>query len=135
MDSTTRTLDETKQCPFCGSEGGAIYKITGKDYHGFERPEIFCDNCKATVYFEDSTSTGADIRKDFEVLNIALVEGWNSRSDQAIATALELIIGNNEPYTDITTANDAINEAILQRNVLRGEQRARAALFVEKGDE
>ena len=52
-----------------------------------------------------------------------------------ITAALELIIGNNEPYTDITTANDAINEAILQRNVLRGEQRARAALFVEKGKE
>ena len=61
-------------------------------------------------------------------------EFYETKAHQAIATALELIIGNNEPYTDITTANDAINEAILQRNVLRGEQRARAALFVEKGE-
>jgi len=58
---------------------------------------------------------------------------YDNESHQAIAAALKQIIGNNEPYTDITTANDAINEAILQRNVLRGEQRARASLYVKKG--
>lgn len=58
-----------------------LYKIEGTDVHGFTRPEMFCDACKATVYFEDSTSTGTDDTEDFAKLETALITGWNNRKD------------------------------------------------------
>lgn len=76
-----KTVDDIKSCPFCGAPKGAIYQIQGSDFHGFNRPEFFCDGCKATVYFEDSSSTGVDDYEDYKKLEAALKAGWNTRSN------------------------------------------------------
>lgn len=77
---------EQKPCPFCGASESMLYKITGKDVHGFERPEMFCDACKAIVFFEDDSSTGEDETEDRRKLDKKLLEGWNNRPTHPVDT-------------------------------------------------
>lgn len=84
-DAQVNTDNQThfEPCPFCGAGGGMIYRIEGKNVlptgEIFKRPELFCDACKATVYFEDSSSKGIDDLEDMNNLKDALTTGWNAR--------------------------------------------------------
>lgn len=72
-------------CPFCGASESMLYMIKGKDVYVtgevFQRPEMFCDACKATTYFEDSSSKGVDDSEDYKLLQELLIAGWNSRKE------------------------------------------------------
>ena len=68
--------DELKKCPFC--QMSDIYEISEPDNIGGQRPALFCNNCKAIVYFEDSTSKCES--DDFEILQKILYKKWNRRT-------------------------------------------------------
>jgi hypothetical protein len=74
-------MSKHKPCPFCGASSSMLYPIDiTEPIGGFKQPAIFCDACKATVSFEDDTSTGVDDKQDYEILKTKLREGWNRRS-------------------------------------------------------
>lgn len=74
-------MNLNKPCPFCDAGQSMLYAVDGKDFHGFTRPEIFCDGCKASVYVEDSSSTGENEKEDYRKQLVVLQDTWNNRGD------------------------------------------------------
>jgi hypothetical protein len=68
---------ELKNCPFCGM--GDIYELREVDNERSEFPALFCNSCKAIVYFEDNTSRGENEDDDYQMQQSTLHERWNTR--------------------------------------------------------